>query len=261
MIALLPSPIFSGRSIEPPPPPPAPAPTPEDRYQESAESAIIIDTEDPGEDLSPSSSDEADPLPESSTSHTRQPSVYSTGGGADDYDTDDGEHEVVSATLISFDVEASESTDVPQGLWSAELRPSVGPESRAGAPPSVYLSTMLTKLPSLMAAKVLNDAVLRILITPYEAVSLRLAALTFNTRRGLPIAHMLRAHPISGFSLTWVVNFFGAELLHLALSGEVWAIFAVISQYFHMSEEEWKDYRGTNWGERLGTFHSGEPLF
>ena len=267
VISRLPSPIFRGRAIGPlppeqapaniPPPPPDSPPPPEPEIHEEP-----AQMEDGGDDVPQSTPEGSPPPAQQSPGHVRRQSLYSA-AGVEDYGSDDDEHEVVSAALISFDVEATEATDVPpQGLWSAELRPSVGPEPRAGsALLPTYLSTMLTRLPSLMAAKIMTDAIVRLSIAPYEAMALRLAARAFCAPHGLPSEHILGLHLLSGLNLTWFVNFFGTELAHLVLSGEVWSMFTSISQYFHMSEEEWNEYEGKEWGDWFGPFYSGEPLF
>lgn len=274
--------MFGGKSIyhvpvTPPSPPPA-----ADMAQVIRESSGVDDDEDArahdgGEDVAVEDDDVLDDLltspesempPELGTNQNRRDSLPSVGGARDDFDSDDDEHEVVSATLISFDVEATEATDVPQGLWSAELRPSMSPDGRQSGPPTaVYLSTMLTRLPSLMAAKMLNDSLLRLLVTPCEAMALRYAASVFLARHGLPMDHILDIRLLSGFTMTWLVNYLGGEILHLAACAEVWTISAALARHFHMSEEQWKESGGVDWTEWLGPWlgpwltASSEPLF
>ncbi|KID87590.1 hypothetical protein MGU_05239 [Metarhizium guizhouense ARSEF 977] len=169
----------------------------------------------------------------------RRASLFSTRG--EEYPSDDEDNEGVSATLISFDVEASESQDAPPGLWSAELRPSAGSDSRSnGSPQPIYLDTLLTQLPAAMAAHVLVDAVSRVLMAPYEATALRLVARSFRSRQGLPCWDIYNANMLSGFTSTALVNFLGTQLLHLTLASEAWAVVTCVSQWFHMTEEEWK---------------------
>lgn len=263
VLSRLPSPIFRGRGIGPLPPeqpanePPVPQSHPEPGPEIHEEPANI--EADTGEGQQSTAEDS--PPPTQQPELARRQSVYSAAGG-EDYVSDDDDHDVVSAALISFDVEATEATDVPpQGLWSAELRPSA-PESRsAGTPLPTYLSTMLTRLPALMAAKIITDSILRLSIAPYEAMALRLAARAFCARHGLPCSSILGLNPLSGISRTYFVNFLGAELTNLVLSGEVWSTFTTISQYLHMSEQEWNDFEGKDWGDWFGPFYSGEPLF
>lgn len=169
----------------------------------------------------------------------RRPSVTSARG--DDYHTDEEDNEGVSATLISFDVEATEATDAPPGLWSAELRPSLVADSRNPfAPQATYLDTELTRFPAHLAASIFAHALVRLISTPYEAVALRLIARSFRLRYGLSVDDIYTTSLFEGFSWSSVVNYFGIELVQLGVSGELWAIFAGISQWLHVSEEDWK---------------------
>ncbi|KAH6611230.1 hypothetical protein Trco_001250 [Trichoderma cornu-damae] len=169
----------------------------------------------------------------------RRPSIFSARG--DDYGSDEEDNDGIRATLISFDVEATESTDAPQGLWSAELRPSVAnTDSRASvASQPIYLDTLLTQIPALLASHMLANSVTRLLMTPYDATALRLVARAFCLRNGLPCEDICRPNLLSGFSWTSVMNYLGTEFLHLLLTTEVWAVFTGLSQWYHFSEEEW----------------------
>jgi hypothetical protein len=171
---------------------------------------------------------------------SRRPSAFSAGGY--NYDTDDEEREAISATLISFDVEATESADAPPGLWSAELRPSLGPEARLQANQQpLYLDTMLTRLPAYLAADIFTVIVGYIVLAPLEATALRLVAKAFRRRAHLPDYDFLDANFFRGATWTGVTNLFGLEFVHLIIAGECWALVTGISQWFHMTEEEWKE--------------------
>lgn len=127
----------------------------------------------------------------------------------DDFASDDEETEIISATLISFDVEATEPTtpgggggggdpssspasnsnpngangDTTPGVWSAELRPNLADGSRptgnggfgphggggGGAPEPVYRENVLTRLPAVLATDVLAITPARLLMTPLAA--------------------------------------------------------------------------------------------
>lgn len=209
-------------------------------------------TQDQIDDTSPSQAidgrltDDAGPI-----EAVRRPSIFSARG--DDGGSDDEDNEGISRTLISFDVEATESSDAPVGLWSAELRPSLGNDPRqvAGQQP-VYIDTALTQLPAAIASHIFTDAVSAILTAPYEAMALRLVARTLRIQRGLPFSDIYNISLFSGLSWTFAINLVGVELLHLILSGEVWAAFTTISQYYHMSEEEWKKEEEDSNAGRLG---------
>ncbi|PFH57052.1 hypothetical protein XA68_15583 [Ophiocordyceps unilateralis] len=169
----------------------------------------------------------------------RRPSIFSTRG--DEYASDDDENEGVSATLISFDVEATDSSDAPPGLWSAELRPSAAPDSRPNVSlQPVYLDTALTQLPVMVAGRTLGAALRRVLMAPVEALALRLVARQYRSRLGLSCPEFKALRLSSGLSMTLAVNFFATELLHLVLCGEVWAVFTGIAQWFHRTDEEWQ---------------------
>lgn len=246
----LPNTMFQGKKIPPPPPLPPPPPPPPPHPAEASSLADPQHTvsEAEGDRRQTETHDEgtAEPTRGSATgSHPEQPqlsrraSVFSTRG--DEYPSDDEDNEGVSATLISFDVEASESQDAPPGLWSAELRPSAGPDSRSnGNQQPVYLDTLLTQMPAVIATHMLSDAVTRVLMAPYEATALRLVARAFRVRQGLPCWDIYNANMLSELTSTALVNFLGTELLHINLASEVWAIFTCISQWFHMTEDDWK---------------------
>ncbi|KOS19100.1 hypothetical protein ESCO_000507 [Escovopsis weberi] len=170
---------------------------------------------------------------------TRRPSIVSHRD--DDYASDE-EMDGIRATLISFDVEATESSaDAPQGLWSAELRPSVTHDSRLamGASP-VYCDMLLTQIPVLIAARIFADTATRVLIAPYEGTSLRLIARACRRRAGLACWDILPINVLAGMNWTLAINYLGVELLQLVLSSGVWAVGTVVSERYHMSEEEFK---------------------
>ncbi|KAM0221864.1 hypothetical protein ACHAPQ_004742 [Fusarium lateritium] len=169
----------------------------------------------------------------------RRPSTFSARG--DDYASDEEDNEGVSATLISFDVEATaESSEAPPGLWSAELRPSVDARG-ALIPANTYCDTMLTQLPPLIASHIFADAVLRLVTAPWEATALRLIAHTFRQRLGLPAHDICGINLLSQLNLTFAINFLGTQVLHLALCGEIWAAFTAVATVLHTTPEEWRE--------------------
>lgn len=259
----LPNPIVGGRDILPLcpelPDPPEDAPQPPDAQNISETEGVHGQSDGTDQDSTPQSSSEASSPPVPQPEVSRSQGVTSVTGG-DDYGSEDDDNEVVSATLISFDVEATEATEVPQGMWSAELRPSAGPDSRQSSTPT-YLSTMLTRMPSLMAAKIVTDSAVRLFIAPCEAMALRFTARAFCLRHGLPCSHIFSLDLLSGFNMTWLANFLGTEFFHLSLSVEFWSLFSGLAQHLHKSEQEWEDFGGKEWGDWLGPFHTFEPLF
>ncbi|ROT39309.1 hypothetical protein SODALDRAFT_350476 [Sodiomyces alkalinus F11] len=175
----------------------------------------------------------------------RRPSVFSSRGG-EDYSTEDEEEGGISATLISFDVEATESSDAPPGLWSAELRPSAGPDGTGPAMMMMammptYIDTMLTRLPACLATDVFTVIASYVLLAPYEAVALRLVARMYRQRMGLPASDIYEPNVFDGLSWRLVTNFVGVEFLHLVVAGEVWAFVSMLAQALHATEDEWKE--------------------
>ncbi|KAH7032954.1 uncharacterized protein B0I36DRAFT_320440 [Microdochium trichocladiopsis] len=177
----------------------------------------------------------------------RQSTFSSRGGGGimmEDYGSDEEDSEMVNPTLISFDVDTSDTAEPPAGVWSAELRPSFAGDARGqdqGLPPPTYLVNALTRLPSILAADILSNFAAYLLCTPMDALALRSVAHAFAAKRGIPTHHMLAGPWTSTVSMRGVVNIVGLELLRLIISGEVWAVATVVSQWLHVSEEEWKD--------------------
>jgi hypothetical protein len=169
----------------------------------------------------------------------RRPSTFSARG--DDYASDEEDNEGVSATLISFDVEATaEASEAPPGLWSAELRPSVDARG-AIIPTTTYCDTMLTQLPPLIASQIFADAVLRLAIAPWETTALRLVAGTFRQRFGLPTHDICGINLLGESNLTFAINFLGSQVLHLAVCGEIWAAFTTVATVLHKTPEEWRE--------------------
>ncbi|SCO33193.1 uncharacterized protein FFMR_02837 [Fusarium fujikuroi] len=169
----------------------------------------------------------------------RRPSTFSARG--DDYATDEEDNEGLSATLISFDVEATaETSEAPPGLWSAELRPSV--EARGALmPTTTYCDTMLTQLPPLIASHIFTDAVLRLVTAPWEATALRLMAHSLRQRFNLPTHDVCEINLLSHLDLTFAINFLGTQVLHLALCGEIWAAFTTVATVLHTTPDEWRE--------------------
>ncbi|RBR18299.1 uncharacterized protein FIESC28_06072 [Fusarium coffeatum] len=178
----------------------------------------------------------------------RRPSTFSARG--DDYASDEEDNEGVSATLISFDVEATaETSEAPPGLWSAELRPSVDARG-AIIPTTTYCDTMLTQLPPLIASHIFADAALRLATAPWEATALRLIAGTFRQRLGLSTHDICGINLLGEMNLTFAINFLGSQVLHLAVCGEVWAAFTAVATVFHTSPEEWREAEEEEQGNR-----------
>ncbi|KAF6804727.1 hypothetical protein CMUS01_14784 [Colletotrichum musicola] len=201
--------------------------------QQQAEPRSETPIEEVPEDIVPEANDAAP------VQAVRRPSAFSSRG--DDYGSDDEEDGGVSATLISFDVEATDSTDAPPGLWSAELRPSTGPEGPGYGHASVqYTDTMLTRLPACLASDIFTVIAGYVLVSPYEALALRLVARSYRHRMGLPAFDIHEVNIFSGMTMRGFTNFLGLEFMHLVIAGELWALVTGLSMWFHLTEEEWK---------------------
>ncbi|KAI0129954.1 hypothetical protein BJ170DRAFT_293704 [Xylariales sp. AK1849] len=172
----------------------------------------------------------------------RRQSTFSSRGGDQDYGTDEEDAEMVNPTLISFDVDTSESTEQPAGVWSAELRPSFGGDSRSATREQpVYVVNPLTSLPSVLAADILTNFVTYILCAPGDALAIRAAARAFARRTGRPTTHMYEVALLDGISWRGVANILALEIARLLISGEIWALTTLLAHWLHVTEEEWRD--------------------
>lgn len=202
--------------------------------------------------------------------------------GSDEFASDDEEAEIMGATLISFDVEATEATPengisplandaqgldagnanpaantnhnhTPPTVWSAELRPNIIDSNRPGAGPGtagphdlVYRENALMRLPAVMAADVLAVTPARLLMTPVAAaVWLRLAR-PYMARLGRPLEGVLSAPGAWWGACTarGLANLLGLELLLVAVHFGAWTAVMSLAQTFRLSEEEWNERVG-----------------
>ncbi|KAB5575835.1 hypothetical protein GE09DRAFT_1053330 [Coniochaeta sp. 2T2.1] len=168
-------------------------------------------------------------------------------------DDEDNSGDMVSTTLISFDVEATDATDPPPGQWAAELRPNVaegGNRSDGGTAHGrhsrqpKYKSTTLTRLPSGLAADMLAWVPSRIFWASVDAVIWRWFVRSFLAARGLGADHV---HPVLYWGVTrqMLANFVGMELLHFFIQFDIWAVMYVVADYFLLTEDEWGYIDGT----------------
>ena len=139
--------------------------------------------------------------------------------------SDEEDAEMAHATLISFDVEATESMDNSLGTWSAELRSANEPKQSKDVK---YRVTGLTLLPTILATEGLREVIAGVLVMPLEAVMVRIIARAYRHSAGLSVAdlYQLREH-VPTFE-----NLFSAFTMQLAITGVVWAGFTVGSQWW-----------------------------
>jgi len=179
----------------------------------------------------------------------RRQSTLSSRG--DEYASDDEETEIVSATLISFDVEATESSDTPPGVWSAELRPNIVGDPRGlSREEPVYVDNALTRLPSVIATDILTVVSCYVLVAPYEAFALRLLARAFRRRYGLPVDDIHDLSPLRSLSWTTVTNFLGLEMIHLVIESECWSVMTLLAELYRGCGADWSFFRVLR--EKLG---------
>lgn len=202
---------------------------------------------------------------------------------SDEFASDDEDTEIISATLISFDVEATEpmpdhhqnqssseeiSTTGPPantpGVWSAELRPNVpsdgmtrtgaGGNGVNGGQEPLYRETMLTRLPAVLATDVLAITPARLIMTPLAAVIWLRLARPYMIRMGMSVDGLLdvgkavaegRRSLFAGlFTARGLINLLGLELLLAVVHGEAWAAVMTVAEMLRMSEEEWYERMG-----------------
>ncbi|KKY37700.1 hypothetical protein UCDDA912_g02294 [Diaporthe ampelina] len=188
---------------------------------------------------------------------SHRPHASQTADTDDFTDDDEDANEIVSATLISFDVENNpenpdpNDANIPPGVWSAELRPNPGNESQGGGggaggggdrdgedrsrrPPRLYRDNALTRLPATLAADMLARRAASLLLAPMEAMVLRNIAESWCRPRGLSTAGLW------GFSRGMVLNLFAVEMVHFLFDSDTWAAVSMVSNEFVMSSAEWE---------------------
>ncbi|KAI1498224.1 hypothetical protein F5X99DRAFT_420771 [Biscogniauxia marginata] len=181
----------------------------------------------------------------------RRQSTFSSRGG-DEYVTDEEDSDMVNPTLISFDVDTSEATEPPTGVWSAELRPSFNGDSRPQQKEAPkYVVNPLTSLPSLLAGEVLTGSITQIILAPLDALAHRAIGRAFARKRGLPYDHMFEVNILDSLSWRGVLNFAFMEMARFLISSDLWALTTIASQWLHVTEEEWKEIHGED-GETTG---------
>ncbi|RDW74162.1 hypothetical protein BP5796_07604 [Coleophoma crateriformis] len=132
--------------------------------------------------------------------------------------SDDEEPELAHATLISFDVEA---TDVMEnmmestGSWSAELRSANEPEPSSRV---AYRITTLTMLPAFLGAEGLSEIVAGIILLPLEAMMVRFIGRAYRGSAGLGVSDLYEVIDKNpGFD-----KLFSAFAIQLVLAGSIW---------------------------------------
>ncbi|KAK0739627.1 hypothetical protein B0T21DRAFT_284979 [Apiosordaria backusii] len=203
--------------------------------------------------------------PTSRTPARRQSATIGTAGGiplvSDDYASEEEEIEV-SATLISFDVEAADSTpggggntaeninstnagNNTPGVWSAELRPNVTDSARASqSRERTFRDNKLRRLPAALATDVFAIGPSRLIMSPFAALCWTSMIRPYLARAGRfeELAGVNEVGLFGAFSWEGIWSLVGMELVLFNLMGSVWTIVSGLAWRVKMDEEEWEEY-------------------
>ena len=136
--------------------------------------------------------------------------------------SDDEEEEMTHATLISFDVEATDVVESSLGTWSAELRSANEPKPSQDLK---YRVTGLTMLPPIMATEGLREIAAGIIVMPLEALMVRVIGWAYRASAGLEM------EDIYVWGIPSVGNLLAALTVQLAVTGVIWAGFTAGTQW------------------------------
>ncbi|KAI0420137.1 hypothetical protein F5X98DRAFT_36852 [Xylaria grammica] len=193
-----------------------------------------------GDSLAMNGEGVGEPLP---VGTIRRQGTFSSRGG-DGYATDEEEPEMANPTLISFDVDMSDSTEPPVGGWSAELRPSnSGDSTNQEKEAPKYKVTTLTSLPSLLAGDIVTSSLTHALLTPFDILAFRSMARAFSLKFGLPMGDMFEVNLADGLVARMMFNLCQAEVLKFVICFGTWAMITSVAQRFHVTDEEWKEFQ------------------
>ncbi|KAK0668922.1 hypothetical protein QBC41DRAFT_251042 [Cercophora samala] len=180
----------------------------------------------------------------------------------DDYASEEEELEV-SATLISFDVEAADSSNAPNGtshnanaadtinstnpgMWSAELRPNPSDNNRAAqaSRERTFRDNKLRRLPAALATDVFAIGPSRLIMSPFAALCWTAMIRPYLARAGRmeELAGVNEVGLWGAFSWEGVWSLVGMELVLFNLMGSVWTVVSGLAWRVKMDEEEWEEY-------------------
>ncbi|KAK1761025.1 hypothetical protein QBC47DRAFT_368860 [Echria macrotheca] len=190
----------------------------------------------------------AGPVPERAPSEgpppstARRQSTVSLRG--DDFGSDDeegGGGEIVSATLISFDVEATESTDTTPGMWSAELRPNMSDVRAAGNREPQYRDTALIHMPFTLFNEMVANSVSRMALLPFSSWVRVGWAHTLLVRSGRSLEGLNSLSLLDAFSFSRLENLVVLELADFLLQSELWMAVFMVGQRYKYNDEQWTE--------------------
>jgi hypothetical protein len=119
--------------------------------------------------------------------------------------SEDGDRHDIQTQFISFDVEATETTDI--GTWSAELRNSAEPK-----PNGAYCESELTLFPAALATTGLATILTSVVLLPFEALLMRSIVYAWGGKVG-------------GFGRQAVANLAVLTAAEICITGGVWALY------------------------------------
>ncbi|KAK4203890.1 hypothetical protein QBC40DRAFT_274106 [Triangularia verruculosa] len=179
---------------------------------------------------------------------------------SDDYTSEEEDIEV-SATLISFDVEAADSTpnggnatetanptslgtNTP-GIWSAELRPNPSDSNRASqSRERTFRDNKLRRLPAALATDVFAIGPSRLIMSPFAALCWTAMIRPYLARAGRfeELAGVHKIGLFGAFSWEGIWSLIGMELVLFNLMGSVWTVVSGLAWRVKMDEDEWEKY-------------------
>jgi hypothetical protein len=140
-----------------------------------------------------------------------------------DHDSsEEEEEELTQATLISFDVEATDVVESSVGTWSAELRSANEPKTSQVLR---YHVTGLTMLPAIMATEDLRPIVSGIILMPLEAFMVRVIGRAYRASAGMEMDDMFT------WGIPSVGNVFTAFAIQLVVTGVIWTGYTAGAQW------------------------------
>jgi hypothetical protein len=153
--------------------------------------------------------------------------------------SDEEEEEMTHATLISFDVEATDVVESSLGTWSAELRSANEPKPSQDLK---YRVTGLTMLPPIMATEGLREIAAGIIVMPLEALMVRVIGKAYRKSAGLSM------EDIYGWGVPSLWNLITVLTVQLAVTGVIWAGFTAGTQWL-----------AARWRARQNELAKGKP--
>lgn len=137
------------------------------------------------------------------------------------------EDEIVQATLVSFDVEASEM-EATGNAYSAELR-----NMNAEPEPTAFRTNFLTTLPPILSAEIFARVMSSIALVPLEMIMVRIVAQGFTRSAGIE----MNVWEMPG-SWRWVKNILATQAIELIIGGFLWIGTSGVSYFIRVGEIE-----------------------